>query len=288
MPVGNSIASQLISQSGHDGEIVVGEFDLPAGRRFGWHQHERHQLAWAASGVLSVTTAEGVWVLPPTRALWIPAGTRHVTAASTAAIVRSLYVRAGAGRARAHERGRAWPTAAIVVDDLLAALIGYLARADLAPPARTRAEAVVLDVIVPAPAAAIRVPMPRDARATALARRLSADPADDRDLPAWGREVGASARTLSRLFLDETGLSFGRWRTQLRMRAALIHLAAGTPVGAVARRVGYRTPSAFVAAFRQTLGAPPGTFFRQGDRPGESQARSMSRRRAGAGPESQG
>jgi AraC-like DNA-binding protein len=205
-----------MSQSSHHGDIVVGQFDLPAGHWFSWHDHDEHQLAWASSGVLSVQTAAGVWVLPPTRALWIPAGIGHRSGASTTAVVRTLYIRAG---------DRFTEPTAVAVDDVLAALIGYLGRA------------------------------------TALARRLSANPADDRDLPAWGREVGASARTLARLFADETGLSFGRWRTQPRMRAALIHLAAGTPVTAVARRVGYRTPSAFVAAFRQALGTPPGSFF---------------------------
>jgi quercetin dioxygenase-like cupin family protein len=177
MPVENSIVSQLLSRSSHGGDIVVGEFDLPAGHWFNWHDHDEHQLAWAASGVLSVTTAEAVWVLPPTRALWIPAGTRHTTGASTTATVRTLYVRAG---------GRFAEPTAVAVDDVLAALIGYLARDELSADARARAEAVVHDVITPAPAGAIRVPMPRDDRATDLARRLSADPADDRDLPAWG------------------------------------------------------------------------------------------------------
>jgi quercetin dioxygenase-like cupin family protein len=133
MPVENSIVSQLLSQSGHDGDIVVGEFDLPAGHWFTWHDHDEHQLAWAASGVLSVSTAEGVWVLPPTRALWIPAGTRHSTGASTTATVRTLYIRSG---------GRFADPTAVEVDDVLAALIGYLARAGLPADARARAETV--------------------------------------------------------------------------------------------------------------------------------------------------
>src|SRR4249920_2276990 len=53
---------------------------MPPGTRFDWHTHEDHQLAWAASGVLTVLTADATWVLPPTRALWIPAGLPHETA----------------------------------------------------------------------------------------------------------------------------------------------------------------------------------------------------------------
>jgi AraC-like DNA-binding protein len=109
--------------------------------------------------------------------------------------------------------------------------------------------------------ASVRVPMPTDPRALAVAQGIVDDPADARGLDAWGRAVGASARTLARLFGTQTGLSFGRWRTQARLRAALSLLATGMPVGVIAHRVGYRTPSAFVAAFRQALGVPPGSYF---------------------------
>jgi AraC-like DNA-binding protein/quercetin dioxygenase-like cupin family protein len=261
--VRNSIASQAVSQSGHvarapepsrDG-IIVGSFDLDAGGVFPPHVHREHQLAWASSGVLTVTTAEATWVLPPTRAVWLPAGVRHTTGASTPATVRSLYF-----PTTACPISLASPTA-IAVDDLLAALIPHLARVDLLDAARARAEAVVFDLITPTHVGVIRVPMPRDGRASRVAKALISDPADDRDLAFWGRYVGASTRTLARLFAAETGLSFGRWRAQVRMRAALVHLAAGMPVNAVARRAGYRTASAFVAAFRQTLGATPGNYF---------------------------
>jgi AraC-like DNA-binding protein len=79
--------------------------------------------------------------------------------------------------------------------------------------------------------------------------------------PAWGRAAGAAGRTLARLFEAETGLSFGRWRTNVRLRAAMLLLAEGEPVAVVAHRVGYATPSAFVAAFRRQLGATPGAFY---------------------------
>jgi AraC-like DNA-binding protein len=242
------------------GCVLVGHFDLPAGQRFGWHDHAEHQLAWAASGVLTVTAADRTWVLPPTRALWIPAGVRHATGASTPAAVRSPYFPTGACPLDYAE-----PTP-VVVDDLLAALIRYLARPELPDDARARAVPVVFDVLAPVPAEAVRVPRPRDPRARQVAVGLLGDPADDRDLAAWGREVGASARTLTRLFAAETGLSWGRWRTQARLRAALINLADGVPVATVGHRVGYRTASAFVAAFRQTLGTPPGRYFSARDR----------------------
>ncbi len=237
------------------GAVFVARVDLDRGDRYDWHTHAEHQLAWAARGVLSVGTADGTWVLPATRALWLPAGTAHALEAASATAVRSLYFRAASCPV-----GFGVPTA-VAVDRLLAALVVHLARADLPDDARLRAEAVVFDLLVPASAGVVLVPLPRDPRARWVADALSEDPADQRDLAAWARHAGASPRTLARLFAAETGMSFGRWRTQVRMRAALGHLAGGMPVTAVARRVGYATPSAFVAVFRRTFGVTPGTYF---------------------------
>jgi AraC-like DNA-binding protein len=104
--------------------------------------------------------------------------------------------------------------------------------------------------------------MPDDDRARQAARALLANPADKRTLAEWGREAGASERTLARGFLAGTGIPFGRWRTLLRLQAALPALAAGDPVSAVARRVGYDTASAFVAAFGRETGLTPTAYFR--------------------------
>ena len=99
------------------------------------------------------------------------------------------------------------------------------------------------------------------ARLALIAQALTDDPADHRDLAAWGRLVGASSRTLARAFVSETGMTFGVWRTQIRLLASLPLLGAGMPVATTARRVGYATPSAFVAAFRRVTGTTPGAYF---------------------------
>lgn len=82
-----------------------------------------------------------------------------------------------------------------------------------------------------------------------------------------GRQTGASERTLARVFVAETGVSFGRWRTLIRIQAALTALAGGEPVGNVARRVGYDSDSAFVQAFRRETGVTPGSYFRMATLP---------------------
>ena len=120
----------------------------------------------------------------------------------------------------------------------------------------------MFDLLTPLPVAVLDVPTPTDPRAAAIAAALHADPADGRSLAAWGRHVGASSRTLARVISRETGMGFERWRTHLRIAAALGRLADGTSVTRVAHDVGYASTSAFVAAFRRTTGTTPGAYFR--------------------------
>jgi AraC-like DNA-binding protein/quercetin dioxygenase-like cupin family protein len=255
-----------VSRAGQDADgedtgaaVFVATFPMPAGTRFDWHTHEDHQLAWAASGVLTVLTGEvdgSTWVLPPTRALWIPAGLPHETASDGRATMRSLYIRPGRSPV-------SWtdPTP-VAASPLLAELIGYLGEPSLPAGHRAHAEVLLADLLTPVPVTTIGVRLPSVPTARRVAEALRADPADRRTLREWGRAVGASERTLARAFAAEAGVPFGRWRTLLRLQAALSMLAAGDPVSRVAGRVGYDTPSAFVAAFRRETGQTPGSFFR--------------------------
>ncbi|HEU5215049.1 MAG TPA: helix-turn-helix transcriptional regulator [Gaiellaceae bacterium] len=237
---------------------IVGTFPMPAGTTFEWHAHEDHQLAWSPEGVLLVLTKHGgTHILPPSRALWIPAGTVHETRASGAAILRSVYIQPGRCPID-------WTAATpVAVSPLLGQLIHHLDERSLGSEERLRAEAVLFDLLVPLRIATIDVRPPTDPRARDVADALLAHPANPRTLQEWGREVGASSRTLARAFLNETGLSFGRWRTLVRLQASLPYLADQMPVTAVAPLVGYRTTSAYVAAFRAHTGVTPGRYFQQ-------------------------
>ena len=237
---------------------IVASFPMAAGTRFEWHTHADHQLAWSPEGVLIVLTDGGSYILPPSRALWIPARTSHETRASGVATLRSVYLRPNRSPIKWRD-----PTP-VAVTPLLAELICHLDDERLAPARRRRAEAVLFDLLAPLQVATIDVRLPVDPRARDVAEGLLADPANRRTLQAWGRHVGASGRTLARAFRTETGLSFGRWRTLVRLQAALTQLAEGCPVSVVADRVGYETTSAFVSAFRAHTGVTPGRYFRSG------------------------
>jgi AraC-like DNA-binding protein len=235
--------------------VVAVTFPMPAGLVFDWHTHEDHQLAWAASGVLTVRTAAAAWLLPPSRALWIPAGVRHETLAAGTAVMRTLYIKPGLCPI-------GWPDCTpVAASPLLAELIGYLEEPGLESGPRAHAEALLTDLLQPVPMTTIEVRMPAEGPARLVALALAGDPADGRTLAQWGRQVGASERTLARGFVTGAGLPFGRWRSLLRLQAALPSLAAGEPVGNVARRVGYESASAFVAAFRRHTGQTPAGYF---------------------------
>jgi AraC-like DNA-binding protein/quercetin dioxygenase-like cupin family protein len=236
-----------------DGFFVC-TFPMSPHTLFDWHVHDDHQLAWASAGTLTVLTEGATWVLPPARALWIPAGLPHETRASGRALMLSVYVPPALSPVH-------WPEPTVVAaSPLLAELITYLG-GELPATRRSHAEALLADLLTPIPVTVLNVRFPADPVAGPVARALRDHPADQRTLGDWGRAVGASERTLARAFVSGTGLPFGRWRTQLRVQAALPLLAAGEPVGRIAPRVGYETPSAFVAAFRRETGVTPAAYF---------------------------
>ncbi|HEX6354309.1 helix-turn-helix transcriptional regulator [Actinophytocola sp.] len=236
------------------GAALVGRFLLGRGARYGTHTHPTHQLAWARSGVLTIGVGDTTWVLPPSRALFVPAGVPHTTAGAPAADMHSLYL-------RPDRCPPLWSAPTVLAaPPMFTALVGHLG-GSLSDDARGRAESVLFDVLTPAPVASAELTWPRDDRPRRVANGLAADPSDNRDAAAWARAVGTSERTLSRLFVAETGVGFGRWRTRLRVRAALELLAGGTPVAVAGRQVGYATTSAFIAAFRRETGVTPSRCF---------------------------
>jgi len=223
--------------------------------RIDWHDHAEQQLLYPSSGLLIVSTTHGSWVVPPQRAVWLPAAVAHAHQAYGATQVRTV-----AFPVDVNPLGLTQPTV-LSVSRLLRELI--IAITD--DPARPRDEQrdlkrVALHQLKPAPALQFHLPQPGDERLRDVTAILAEDPGSDRTLAELGRAVGAGERTLSRLFRAETGMTFPQWRAQLRLHHSLTLLASGLSVTAAAVACGYSTPSAFTAAFHATFGTTPGTY----------------------------
>jgi AraC-like DNA-binding protein len=232
--------------------------DFPDGHRIPNDRHERGQLVYGVSGVLTVTTPHGTWVVPPQRAVWVPPRTDHSSRMSGRVQMRTLYLR--------RDVARRLPAQCCVMN--VSGLLRELILAATAMPVLydrrgrdARVMALILDELQGAADLPLHLPRPRDRRLLRVCDAILAAPADARPLEAWAAEAGASARTLARLFQRETGMSFAHWRQQARLLESLRRLAAGEAVTAVAIDCGYQSPSAFAAMFRRALGVAPTAYF---------------------------
>lgn len=218
------------------------------------HTHGWAQLIFAASGVMRVATAEALWIIPPSRAVWAPAGVPHEIFARGEFAMRTLYfdpVLASAMPGHIY---------ALDITPLLRELILHtvgIGMLDGANPAHQRLTGVITDQLTHAATLPLSLPLPRDARAVRLAERLREEPACDLELGALAREAGASARTMQRLFLAETGLRFAEWRQRLRLLHGASLLGSGASVTEAGLDAGYAGTSAFIAAFRKQFGITP-------------------------------
>ncbi|WP_208453529.1 AraC family transcriptional regulator [Burkholderia gladioli] len=234
--------------------------DYPDNAIIPCHAHRRSQLVFASTGVMTVTTRRGTWVVPPQRALWMPAGVEHEIRASGVLHMRTLYFEPGTDI----ERTLARDCSVIEVSPLIRELILRATSFDGEPARQARLErlvAVLLDEVQNISVLSLHLPVPSDPRLARICERLIADPAIDLTLEAWGRNVGASTRTLTRQFLADTGMTFTQWRQRARILASLPRLARGETIISVALGLGYDSPSAFGAMFKRTLGATPASYF---------------------------
>ncbi|MGC0335582.1 AraC family transcriptional regulator [Streptomyces sp. SLBN-8D4] len=230
---------------------------LAAGDSIDAHRHDDHQIVYAGSGVLAVTTDAGTWFAPGTRAIWVPAGTVHAHRAHGRLDLHLVGLPADD-----NPLGLDAPTVLAVGPLLRELILAYTRDPADDNPERHRLLAVLRDQLRASPQQPLRLPAPTDPRLAAVCALVHADPADPRTLAALGAATGASERTLSRLFRTEFGMTFPQWRTQSRLYHALRMLADDVPVTTVAHRCGWSSASAFIDVFRRSFGCTPGTHNR--------------------------
>jgi AraC-like DNA-binding protein len=232
--------------------------DFPADFVIAPHSHARAQLIYATAGTMRVATGEAIWVVPPQRALWMPAGIVHGIEMLDRVAMRTLYMR--------DDVAAGMPSACRVlpVSPLLRELIVRATELPLQYDEDGPAGHVVALIVAELhglQALKLDLPMPSDRRLHGLCRALLAAPGDRRRLEDWALTVNASARTVARLFRRETGFTFAAWRQQARLLEAMGRLGSGQPVTRVAMDLGYDSVSAFSAMFRRAAGASPSDYW---------------------------
>jgi AraC-like DNA-binding protein len=233
--------------------------DYPAGHVVPLHFHDRDQLVYASRGVMTVRTGNGTWVVPPQRAVWIAAEIPHTITMSGLVAMRTLYVKPRLAK------GLPRDCCVINVSALLKELILYACTVGALKKTvewQAHLVAVILHQLEAVQTIPLQLPHLSDPRLVRIAEILMRNPRDCRTLAQLCKRTGAGKRSVERLFQQEIGMTFGKWRQQLRLMQGMRLLAEGTKVTHAALESGYSTPSAFTSMFRKALGITPSSYFR--------------------------
>ena len=241
--------------------VVAQAWDYPAQFQNTPHFHNCGQLVFASRGIMSVLTENGIWVVPPQRSVWVPANVPHVIRTSTAVKLRTIYIDpAYAPRL---------PNQCCVLN--VPPLLRELILKSMEVPSQyepggsgERLMSVLIDEVssVSADVRRLHLSQPSDPRVRCIVEAILKNPADPRTRDDWAQSIGASSRTIDRIFTNESGMGFGGWKRQAVLLEAMRRLAEGESVTNVALDVGYDSPSAFIAMFRRTLGVTPSRLFK--------------------------
>ena len=251
-----------------DRPVRVKARKLKADTRIVPHRHAWAQVAFSNAGVLRVTAGNHTYIVPPSRAVWIPPGTEHIVTVVEDAELRTLYLHQPVAMvgpaALGGAEGADWQRCRVLeVSPLLRELAQQLDEEPRgAPDARERCVAALLqDELHRARPVPLGVGLPNDKRLRALCEAVLDDPARHATLEGWAAEAGASVRTVARLFRQELGTTFAEWRQQVLLAKALSMAARKRPMSHIASALGYASASAFTAMVRRSVGMPPSRFF---------------------------
>lgn len=221
------------------------------------HAHPRAQVIFASAGVMRVLVPGNRWFVPPSQAVYVPPLFEHEVQFPGKVAIRNLFIDQSAAAILPSSCRVIAVTA--LLRELIMRFVGMVPN-EAGGPRGARISAVILDELAGAASSPRNLPTSTEPHLTRVMEALLTAPGDNRSLDEWARVANASARTLARLFLRETGMTFADWRLRLRMLEALDRLTKGTSVTAIALDLGYSAPSAFIAAFRSHFGTSPSRF----------------------------
>jgi AraC-like DNA-binding protein len=236
--------------------IQVDRDPFPAGFSGEWHRHHRAQLIYPGRGVMVLHTRHGQWVVPPLQGCWLPPGEDHRVETSPGFEMLSAYCHGPLLRRLPEHCG------VVAVSPLLREVILALEGGGATGLARHRLCLVFADALRLEPAPRLFLQPLASPALRVIEAALAAEPGHARTLAAWAARLGTTTRSLARAFQREARMSFTAWRRQVRLRAALVRLAEGAPVTAVAHDLGFGSASAFIRDFRRATGVTPGQYFR--------------------------
>lgn len=239
--------------------VMALQDEYPAGFIDPMHSHDHIQILYASAGVMSVRTPETSFVIPPQRAVWLPAGTRHEVACRGPVSLRTLYLPC---EGHEHEKQCRVFEVSNLVKALILEIVDFPTLYDI-DGREGQIIALLLDEIARMPNAPYQVSMPSNPRLLRVCNAIIADPSDPRDIDDWAALAAMGRRTFTRSFKQETGMGLAVWRQQVRLMEALSLLAAGASITQVTYDVGYDSPSGFAAMFRRTFGVPPSQYLKQ-------------------------
>jgi AraC-like DNA-binding protein len=231
------------------------------GVRLGTHMHREAQLVYAAKGTMQVTTPKGRWLVPPDRAVWVPARLEHSIDVLADIQMRTLYFDLN-WLARQHRSASLDAEFVVRVSRLLHESILALFDGRDDPGRTDLLIRLAMLELHQAEDATTFIPLPHEPRCRRAADIVLADPKSPHEIDDLARAVGTSARTLSRLFSTETQLNFKSWCQRARIAAAIERLSMhpGLSVKQLAADLGYASFPAFSHAFRQVTGKTPTEF----------------------------
>jgi AraC-like DNA-binding protein len=241
-----------------EGPVVGVARELSADVTVEAHSHRSGQVMFLESGVMLVESRGLSWVVWPERGVWVPEGVEHTFHPMTSISLRNILI-------RQKDVAQLPSNCCFVRNTPLLRELVVRATAECTPfkslEHRDRVMRLVVDEMEPTSSSPLQLRMPRDPRLMRICRVLQHDPSDPRSLDDWAGIAGASPRTISRLFLKETGLSFAHWRRHARLMAAMVLLGEGKSVTTAALDVGYESPSAFIEMFKRSIGQTPGEYM---------------------------
>ncbi|GAB2872710.1 helix-turn-helix transcriptional regulator [Paraburkholderia jirisanensis] len=221
------------------------------------HRHSQGQLVFALHGAVTCQVEDALWMVPPHCGVWIPGGLLHSNRATANAKLYYLFVEPGAVVLPRQ-------CCTLSISPMLREMILHLASVpqNYEIDGHTdRLARVLLQELALMPMERLCLPVSNHPKILQIEHSLRADPGDRSTIRQWARRVAISERSLSRLIVAETGLTFGRWRQLFQLLFAIRELAGGASVQRVSDDLGYESVTAFITMFKKALGQPPARYF---------------------------